>query len=166
MAPRNILTVYHMMDARGVFDSNPANAQARDPVEGTSLYAGPQPYPKMFYHPKGEYKITQPGEEIETPSGKVMVINEKRELIYELAENSRQEKELRAQGWHDHPADAIEAGLTKEQRARGMKAPVKGAASLLNDKDRQLGEANSEIEELRARLAALEGKSRVSGPPA
>ena len=101
-------TVYHLMDEAGVFELNPANADARD-INGNVIYTGPVAFPKMFYHPTGARRIIQPGEYISTPFGPKLV-NELSELIWEIAATPEDEKRLRLKGWWDHPAKAVEAG--------------------------------------------------------
>ena len=64
----NRYTVYDMLDAKGHFDTNPANPGARNDA-GDAIYAGPVEFPKMFYHPQGETRVTAPGEIIVTPLG-------------------------------------------------------------------------------------------------
>lgn len=143
---KKLHTIYDMMQEKGVFDSNPANTFSRD-TEGVGLYKGPVAYPKMLYHPKGEEKIVQPGEEVESrrhPDGFV-VRGEVRELISKKADNQEEEVKLKAEGWHEHPAQAIAAG--------GRKAPpVPMAVSL----QAELAAARAEIEALKA------AKSKVS----
>jgi hypothetical protein len=95
-------TVFDVMEAQGVFDANPANPSSPD-------YRGPIQYPKMFYHPKGETRITQRAEVISTPLGPQRV-GEMKELIHKIAADADEEKALREEGWHEHPALAIKAG--------------------------------------------------------
>jgi hypothetical protein len=102
-------TIYDAMEASGAFDRNPANQTARDDVSGESLYNGPIEYPKTFYSPKGETKITVPGEMVQTLEG-VKLRSQQKELITAIAKNADEEAALRAEGWHDHPAKAIHAG--------------------------------------------------------
>jgi hypothetical protein len=115
--PSNRFTIYDAMERAGAFDSNPANTFARDKVTGASLYKGPVPYPKMFYHPEGEQNVIVPGEWIQTLRGPQLV-GEQKEIIWKIAENPDEEGELRADGWHDHPAKAIRARV-EGQIARG-----------------------------------------------
>src|SRR5665213_3845959 len=89
-------TVYDMMEAKGLFESNPANQDSRS-ADGLPLYTGPVQYPKMFYSPKGEERITVPAEILVTPLGPKSV-GEQRELISELALTPEDEARLRASG--------------------------------------------------------------------
>jgi hypothetical protein len=104
----NRFTIYDALEKSGYFDKNPANSYARDTTDGSSLYKGPVSYPKMFYHPLGEEKITVPAEVISTPMG-AKEVGEQRELIWQLANSAAEDKALRADGWWDHPAKAIRA---------------------------------------------------------
>jgi hypothetical protein len=95
-------TIYDVMEANGVFSDNPANADA-------ATYAGPQQYPRMLYHPKGEEKVTNQGEVLVTAFGPKMV-NVQKELISKIVNNKAEEDEALAQGWHKHPAGSMVAG--------------------------------------------------------
>lgn len=103
----NRMTVYDQMEAAGKFASNPANADAMDET-GESLYKGPVEYPKMMYHPEGKKTIVRAASVEPSPTGPVHV-PPMYELIHAIVQNADEEAELRAEGWHDHPADAIEA---------------------------------------------------------
>lgn len=130
-------TVYDVLDARGVFDENPANAQS-------SQYQGPVEYPKMFYHPKGQQRVVQKAEVLQTPYGPVKV-GEQWELIGRLVRDADEEARARAAGWHDHPAKAIEAG--------GRDAPPMTAHGRIADLERQLASLQAQI--LAARAAPV-----------
>lgn len=108
MPARNRFTIYDMMEAKGVFDLNPANINARD-KDGTPLYVGPIQYPKMLYHPDGETRITNPPEPISTPFGPKWV-GEKREIISRIVRTKEEEEEAILAGWHAHPSRAVQAG--------------------------------------------------------
>lgn len=128
------MTIYDLMDAKGVFRDNPANADSPEYVDS----GGPRPYPKMLYHPKGETKVTVPAEVITTPLGP-KAVGEQRELISKVVSNPAEERAARAEGWHDHPAKAIAAS--------GREAPPMGPAG-------QIANLEAEIERLKAELAA------------
>lgn len=136
---RHRYTVYDAMEAAGHFDGNSANADSRDPVSGEGLYKGPVQFPKMFYHPKGEERILRPAEAQATLFGPKMV-NEQREIIFEVAQNERDAKRLTAEGWHDHPGDAIAA-------REGKSPPPRSPMQTISEKD-------AEIERLKAKLAS------------
>lgn len=140
---RHRYTVYDMMEMSGAFESNPANADSRDPVSGEGLYKGPVQYPKMFYHPQGEERITKAAEVQVTPMGPKLV-NEQKEIIWQLARNERDAKALLAEGWHEHPADAIAAREGTEG------APPKSAAQT--------------IEQLQAQMADLKRQLAAASP--
>lgn len=149
-------TIFHMMEARGVFSSNPANSYAVDEVEGTSLYKGPVEYPKMFYHPTGETHVlveAQPlvnpvtGEPILDRNGEQILRGEQREIIWQLAHSEDEEEDLRAEGWHDHPALAISAG--------GGTAPAMSSDQRIKDLEAQLARTQTEL--ARAKGAKTQG---------
>jgi len=127
-------TVYDMMEAKGLFESNPANQDSRS-ADGLPLYTGPVQYPKMFYSPKGEERITVPAEIIVTPLGPKSV-GEQRELISELALTPEDEARLRASGWHDHPAKAM--------KAAGKNAPAMSSDSRIADLEAQIAKLQLE----------------------
>lgn len=130
-------TVFDAMDAKGVFDSNPANASS-------PRYAGPVEYPKMFYHPEGKMREVQKAEIVNTPFGPVKV-GEQFELINRTVHDAEEEARIRAAGWHDHPAKAIEAS--------GKEAPATMTPGRVSDLEKQ-------IAALQAQLSAAR-----SGPP-
>ncbi len=99
-------TIYDALEKSGYFDINPANSFARDLTTGDSLYLGPQPYPKMLYHPEGEEKIVVAAEVISTPMGPKEV-GEQRELLYLIVANQKEEELAAAEGWWDHPAKSV-----------------------------------------------------------
>ena len=136
-------TIYDAMEAAGHFDINPANSYAIDPTTKQSIYKRAE-HPKMFFHPQGEEKITVPAEEILTPFGPKR-IGEQRELIWKVAANKAEEEELRAEGWWDHPADAI--------GARTGKAPERSS-------DETISKLMAELEAKKAELAAVTAVSR------
>lgn len=140
-------TVYDVLESKGYFRKNPANLGAQD-ESGQALYSGPVQYPKMVYHPKGEERIIQEGEVINTPYGP-KVIMQQRELIWRLVNNFEEETEALRAGWHSHPAEAI--------RAAGKEAPQTGADQVIADLKRR-------IEELQKQQAALEKSAPRSNP--
>lgn len=104
---QNRFTIYDAMEAQGVFDSNPANQFSKD-SNGLGLYKGPIEYPKMLYHPTGEERVVKAAEAIATPFGPKMVGEEKR-MISQTVNSKEEEDELRKQGWHARPIDALKA---------------------------------------------------------
>ena len=121
---QKIFTVYDMMDARGVFDENPANASSAD-------YAGPVQFPMMVYHPEGATRQIVPGEIVATPLG-AKIINEQHELIYRVVKDQAELDAAKAEGWHLHPKDAEAA-----RRERVPETPEEEIARL----KRELAEA-------------------------
>jgi hypothetical protein len=140
-------TIFDMMDEKGAFDSNPANPSSRD-SEGAALYSGPVEFPKMLYSPKGEYKIINPGEWIDTPRG-VQLIGEQKELISMIVNSKKEETVALADGWFDHPSDSIKVSLTAEQRAMGKTAPSKGIMGVVSEKDATIAALQAQLEEAR-----------------
>lgn len=132
-------TVYDAMEARGAFDSNPANVDSRDD-SGASLYKGPVEYPKMFYHPKGEVEVIKPGYQEKTALG-IVEVAAQYGIKYLLANNEKDEEKLRRAGWHDHPAKAMEAA--------GLKAPAISAGDTINSLKLQIEKLNKQLEEER-----------------
>jgi hypothetical protein len=158
-ARNNRFTQYDMLEAKGFFASNPANADSMDLNEGTPLYKGPVRYPMMFYHPQGEERVTVPaqqvtdshGEPVIGRDGQIVMRGEQREIIWELAHDADDEEHLREGGWHDHPSDALAAS--------GRPAPPKGAQAVMDAKDR-------EIATLQAQLAKAQRAAERSAAPA
>lgn len=149
---RNFHTRYHVMEAEGVFDENPANPTARD-RDGMSLYTGPVQFPKMLYHPQGEERVTAPGEYVLSPGGRESLVGQQRELVHRIVNNAEEEAAALAEGWHTTPARAIAAS--------GRTPPPESPAQIISDKD-------AEIERLKAQLVEAQGrpqsgKSRVAG---
>lgn len=145
MAIHNRFTVYDVMEAKGVFRKNSANTSSQTD-DGMTLYAGPVQYPKMLYHPTGEERVIQEGEVISTPMGPKLIMQQ-RELVNKIVNNEEEEKKLRAEGWHIHPAEAM--------RAAGRDAPATGADQVIED-------LRKKIAELESQKASLE---RISPPP-
>lgn len=109
-------TIYDAMEEAGIFEANPANTFAVDPVTKQSIFVRAE-YPKMLYHPLGEERITVPAEEVMTPFGPKR-LNQQVELISRIVQTEGEEEKWLTQGWHSHPADAIGAsGKTAPQRS-------------------------------------------------
>lgn len=150
-------TIYDMMEERGVFTSNPANPNSRD-AEGLALYKGPVEYPKMFYHPEGEERVLVPGSTEVLPGNRLVEVPPQKELISTVANNLEEEEELRAAGWHDHPAYAMAAA--------GKPMPAVGAAGYIQTLEQQLAKANKELaaaKEIAAVQAARSAKGKAAG---
>lgn len=149
MAQSNRFTIYDAMDKKGLFDTNPANVQSRD-SEGASLYKGPIQYPKMFYHPLGETRVLKPATAEMTPFGPKM-LGEQREIIHKVVHNAEEEKELRSQGWHDHPAKAI--------KASGKEPPPVSSETRVVDLEGQIAALQAALEEQKRFNEELEAKA-------
>lgn len=125
---RNMFTVYDMMDAKGVFDRNPANVGART-EDGQSIYKGPQTYPRMLYHPEGKTRVLNPGT-TELVAGQYMVLGRLEEIVHVIVNDMKEEAKYRGEGWHIHPAHAIAAG--------GGEAPMTSSADRIADLEAQI----------------------------
>ena len=140
-----VFTVYDMMDARGVFEENPANSSAPDYVK--------QDFPKMYYHPKGEMRITVPAEIIVTPMG-AKEVGQQKETIWQIAQTPEEGKKLEDAGWHSSLGTAMEAA--------GKEAPPVSAAetvSKLENENASLREKLAEFEKFMEEQRALTGKT-------
>lgn len=153
----NRFTIYDALEKSGYFDKNPANSYARDPVDGSSLYKGPSPYPMMLYHPAGEQRITVAAEVVSTPMG-AKEVGEQRELIWQIVPDAASERALRAEGWHDHPAKAVRARI--EAHIEGL-----SAAGKLDEKTRlallasiPTMSSDQRIKDLEAEITRLTGQ--------
>lgn len=127
-------TVYDVMEAKGVFEENPANAVS-------PRYAGPIEYPKMFYHPTGKMREVQKAEILQTPYGPTKV-GEQFELINRVVNDAEEEKRIRAAGWHDHPAKSIAAS--------GAEAPLMADHSRIGELEKQLAILQAQLAAARA----------------
>ncbi len=163
----NRFTIYDKMEAEGAFSSNPANVHSFD-SNGMALYTGPVQYPKMLYHPQGEQRETSPGEWLNTPNGPKLV-GQQFELIYQIAKTEEEAQALLAEGWHEHPVDAITARVTG-QVERGelpksalLKLPKKGAESRAKDLQAEIDRLTRQLAE---RDAADVTKANVLAPAA
>jgi hypothetical protein len=156
-ALRNRFTLFDMMDAKGVFSSNPANPDSVDPIEGTSLYTGPVEFPKMFYHPEAERRVLNPGEALRDGQGNPVLDRNgdqiirglQTEIIWQIASNASEAEKLRAAGWHDHPAKALAAA--------GQEAPAISSQQRIDEMER-------EMEKMRAELAAAKVQQLPTAP--
>ena len=111
MPRENRFTIYDALEKKGYFDLNPANSYARSPTDGSTLYKGPVPYPKMLYHPLGEEKIVVAAEVLSTPMGPKEV-GEQRELIWQIVATPAVDKALAADGWQQWGATSDRLGET------------------------------------------------------
>lgn len=133
-------TIYDMMEAKGIFEANPANQSSPE-------YSKPIEYPKMMYHPTGQTRVTTPAEIIVTPLGP-KAVGEQRELVSKIVSSETEEIDLLSQGWHLHPADSIAEG--------GGSAPAKSAEQRINETEASMRRMQAELEVLRAeKLAGL-----------
>ena len=133
MRKPNRFTIYDMMEAKGMFDNNPANAGAID-SDGAPIHQIFE-YPKMLYHPNGETRIIVPGEWISTPGG-AKFVGEQKEIIWQIVNSTEEETLLVSQGWHTSPGGAVVAG--------GGVAPPKSLNEQLEDLKRELAAVKAE----------------------
>ncbi len=143
-------TIYDAMEEAGVFEANPANTFAVDPVTKQSIFQKAE-YPKMLYHPKGEERIIVPSEEIMTPFGPKR-LNEQRELISTVVQGPADEETMKAKGWHEHPADAI--------GARTGQAPERSSSETIQKLMAELKAKEAEL----AALGAVARQAQAEGP--
>jgi len=143
----NRYTVFDVMEKRGDFRKNPANIGSQSD-DGESLYSGPIQYPKMLFHPQGEEEIIYQGDVINTPYGPQKIM-EQRAIIHKIAHNQAEEEALIAEGWHQHPAEAMVAA--------GKEAPATGA-------DRVIADLQKKIAALEAQRTQLESIHPMSKP--
>lgn len=157
MRARNQFTQYDVLEVKGYFTSNPANADSFDPVEHTPLYKGPVEYPKMFYHPAGEERVLIAAEAVTNPAtgeilldkkGDPIMRGEQREIVWQIAHDAEEEAVLREEGWHDHPSAAI--------GARTGVAPPISTAKRISDLETALAKAQADLAKAKAGPATTE----------
>lgn len=130
-------TVYDVMEAKKVFQQNPANSSS--PVHKR------QDFPKMLYHPKGEERIVVPGVQELTPWGEKRMVGQQFEIINRVVVDAVEEAEWLRKGWHKHPADAMVAS--------GKVGPATVSEERLVDIDEQIKRLTEERE--RAKKAKI-----------
>lgn len=151
-----VYSIYHLMEEKGVFEKNPANAGAVS-NDGLSIYAGPVPYPKMLYHPKGEMEkvvqgimiVDRDGNPSYDRNGEIRYTGTVWGVKYQIVENEEEETKLREAGW-----------WTTEAEARRQSADPK-VASAAPEKTKVELQAEH-IAMLERRIKEME----TSGPPA
>lgn len=133
-------SIFDAMEEKGVFEANPANYYSRD-AENTNLYKGPVEYPKMFYHPEGKERVLNPGS-TELINGVYTKVGLLMEVEWTIANNSAEEKKLRSEGWHDHPAKAIAAS--------GKEAPAISSGARISELQAKMAEMQAELDAAKA----------------
>ena len=113
-------TIYDAMEVSGYFSTNPANAGARD-KDGRPLYKGPQKFPMMVYHPRGEEFVSSPGTMEKTSWGTVEKFGEQWEIINRVVNTEEELDAALAEGWHKHPAFAIKVANETWRKEHGLK---------------------------------------------
>lgn len=146
-----VYTIYDRLEERGDFANNPANAGADTEVKEAAVNDGkavwPVPYPKMFYHPRGERYVLVAGKFEMTVMGP-QELGKQTALVYKLANNEREAKALIAEGWHDNPLDS-------EAAAQGREAPGESAEDI-----------DSQIRALQAKRNNIQAKTLAGAKPA
>lgn len=156
---RNIHTVYDRLEAKGFFSANPANKNSVT-ADGQAAYEGPVPFPRMLYHPQGKERIVVQAELVQTPFGPQRN-NEQRQLINKIVNSQAEMDKALAEGWHEHPSDAIAASLTDEQKAAGILPPPKGAAAQISRQEKLIEDLQKEL----AALKAADAKGQLAPEP-
>jgi hypothetical protein len=136
-------TVYDAMEAKGVFEANPANAASRDPDTGASLYSGPVEFPKMLYHPSGERRITEQATAVSTPFGPKL-LGEKREMISKVVKTPAEEAELLEAGWHKTPQRAM-AAAGEIELPEDPQDTIARLTAQINELNAAKGEAEAQV---------------------
>lgn len=144
----NRLSIYDVMDAKGVFEQNPANATAPGHVKLR--------YPKMYYHPEGAQRQTSPGEIVVTPMG-AQELNKQFELVSKVANNEAEARDLEDDGWHDHPAKALQA-------RGGVEVPEMSAQGKLDDQASEIETLRRQLADSQAALAKLKAPAQAAPP--
>lgn len=144
-------TAYDAMDAAGVFKGNLANRQSKQFKKAE--------FPKMVYHPQGERRVTTKGRR-EYIGGEWMLLGQQTAIVDKIANDAREYEELRAAGWHDHPAKAIAAS--------GKQAPAMGGAASTDAEEAALlarkAKLQKDIKEME--VAVLAGVAKAKATPA
>ncbi len=139
----SVYSIYHNMEDRGVFESNPANAQAVN-NDGFSIYKGPVEYPKMLYHPKGEMQIVFQGLMVVDPKSGEAVLDKEgnprytgtQAVVKHVVVNSAEEEApYLAEGWHLSEA-ASRRGSADPKVAKA--APPKTKMELMEERVKEL----------------------------
>lgn len=161
MPQKTRFTIYDAMEQSGIFASNPANPGARD-NDGNPLYVGPVTYPKMLYHPAGLERIVVPAEIVMTPLG-AREYNEQKQLIDKTVHNRDEHDAALAEGWHEHPAKAIEARIRALIESSEL---TDSEEAVLLAKIPKLSPSANRVAELEAEIARLNKLKLAGAPPA
>jgi hypothetical protein len=148
-------SIYDVMEEKGVFEANPANINSRDNENG-SLYKGPVEYPKMLYHPLAEMEVVVPGQWEQTPLGP-KYLNEQQGIKFKIAKDKEEERQLRAEGWTDHPSKSIEQA-NKVRADKGQEllpVPSMGAEVTAKKLELERDAIQAKLDELLADNASL-----------
>jgi hypothetical protein len=145
--------VYDVMEAKGIFRSNPYNLGAVDPVSKEPIYKGPAQFPMVVYHPKGKERETTKPELMNTPFGP-QAVGGQRVMISKIVKNEEELSAAIAEGWHEHPADAIEARNATLPEDERIPVPPKSSAVELDKLRRDKSDLEARLARAEAALAA------------
>ena len=166
----NVFTIYHLMERAGMFASNPANLNAVDLQTKQSIFKGPVEYPKMLYSPKGETRVTEPGQVVQDEFGKPHRVGRQIELINKIVETPEEEAGLKKLGWLDHPAKSIRAGggeappISSAEQVESLEAQLEDLRKRLEEAEANMGPSKprTALEEAENALSAAAGKTRAA----
>lgn len=150
-------TIYDALEAKGFFDSNPANTFARDVSTGENIYKGPIEYPKMLYHPKGDEEVIRAGEVVVSPLTGPALQNEIRGMVHMVVEDQSAEEAALAAGWHLHPAQAIRVRVEERIEQNPNMTPAEKSRLLAAIPQTTSEDRIRMLEREIARLSALRG---------
>ncbi len=154
MARRNkTFTIYDRLEENGYFDSNPANVDSRGP-HGEQIHKR-QDFPKMVFHPKGQYRVTNPGEYIGTVMGPKLV-GVQSELIFKIVENPDELAEALAEGWHKTPAASVASSVGGVPNMPELAAAAQNLIPASTSADVALAEANRKINEMMIAMTTMQ----------
>ena len=109
--------IYHVMEEKGVFEANKANASSSGYVKAD--------YPRMLYHPLGKSKVVFAGiSEVDPHSGRTKIVGAQTEIINRIVGNKAEEDEWLAKGWHLHPVEAMRAAGVVDLPATSSQARI------------------------------------------
>lgn len=150
---RNQFTIYDKMEQDGYFAKNPANLDSRGP-QGEMIYKKIE-FPKMVYHPEGEFKITVPAEVVATPLGPKYV-GEQRALVSKVVNSPEELAEARSAGWHLTPADSAARAKPVDPDSKKEIIVPASFETLFADMQKQLKLLAEQNTSLQTRLSELE----------
>lgn len=134
----NRFTIFDVLEKKGYFRHNPANAGATDPITREVIYKGPIEFPKMLYHPEGKTEEVLLGDQFQnTPFGPIHT-NTHHRLIHKIVNSKEEEAAALAEGWHDKPWKAMKAGGADTTKIEAAQAAAPMAQDAKDDYIRRL----------------------------